>query len=184
MGNEKEVSEIKIERSFKVEKGLIYFIVAILCLFFVLIVLLFFGFIYLTKPDVLLSPPTIDSFLMSVNNSYGVIVGDKASVEEVDLINGFVLGFGDLMVLRGSESFNDGLLIMGVGESFENVPYLEYLGDNDSIVIYDFERDSLYVYSKDLESLREVLGMLGSDVENLEYFSMKINKGIVEELVV
>ena len=178
----KEVSEIKIERSFKVEKEAVYLIVAILSFIIIFIIILIFGFIYLTKPEALFSPPTIDSFLGNLNESYDVVISDGASVEEGDLIGGFVLGFGNLKIFKQSEFSKDNrVMIIGIRENLIDVPYLEYLKDNDSVVIYDVERDSLYIYSKDLDSLKEVLDILKNSP--LEYSSIKVNNGVVEELV-
>lgn len=180
----REVSEIRIEKSFKIEKESLYLIIAILSFVFIFILVLFFGAIYLLKPEALLSPPSINSFLASLNDSHKVVVGDKAIDKELDLINKFSSEF-NVEILKESEPLDKkNKLMIGISKSFTNTPYLEYLSDNDSIVIYNSEENNLYVYSKDLDSFEKVLDILKSDSENLEYSSIKINKEIIEELII
>ncbi|MBT4165635.1 hypothetical protein HOE04_01200 [archaeon] len=185
MANGEGVSEIKITKSYNVEKEGLYLIIFILSFFMVFIVLLVFGLFYLIEPDVLFSPPTVGLFVMGLNDSYVAIIGDEISENERNLINDFVLEFGELKIFKEQERVSEEkLLVIGLIDDFIDVYYLEYLKDNDSIVIYDSEKDSLYVFARDLNKLGEVMNILKNDSENLEYFSIKINQGVVEELVV
>ena len=172
-----KLNEVNIE----VEQELIYLILAVVAFAVVFLLLLFFAFIYLINPEVLFSPPeSIGGYLSSLDpDMHRVVYGSEASSEEKEIAGEFVLDY--LNEFRILESYESNSLVIGVGSSFDSTPYLEYLDDNDLIAVVDRANNNLFIYSKDLESLEGVSDVINVD---LDYIAVKVNEGVVGELVV
>lgn len=174
---------ININKKLEIKEGGVYLIVAIASFSLIFIVLLVFGAIYLFEPAVLLSPNEgIGSYIADFNFE-NVVAGDDASLEEINDINKFLENFEfEKSIVREFESIGANEIVIGLSSGFSGFPYLDLLGSEDSVVISDLEADNLYVYSKDLESLKEILNILSSDSENLGFYAIKVDDGIIEEL--
>jgi len=182
---EKDLEEkpviININKTIKMTgEGNLYLIISILCLLFIFGLGLIFGLIYLLQPEVLFSPPEdIGSFLLSLDPDFHrVVYGNTASLKETEKIKEFILNYLDSFQESKISGSNE--IVMGIGSSFSEAPYLSYLKDNDSIVVYDAEKNSLYIYSKDLDKLNEISDILKKEV--LDYSAIKIRNSEIEEL--
>ncbi len=134
------------------------------CLIFILII-----FIGLT------SASSISEFLGNMTNNYELIISDNASADEIVLIAKFAAEF-NLSSKTSLESEYSGnekrIIVISNYDKIQTLNYSTSIFNNNSIVIYDSQADSLYVYSKNLESLNITVEML----LNYEKYSNEFSK--------
>ncbi len=181
--SEKEGGNVVIDKKIELGEGNSYLFISIVCFLIVILVLVALGVVFLVRPSLLMSPQnTISYFLEGFNNSYDVFVGENASKYEVEIVEGFLnnINYSEEIKRGVADEFG---LVLGLGKSFEDAPYLDKL-DDDSIVIYDSDNEVLYVYASSLKALGEITDILAKDESKLIYPSIKVFRTQIQALVI
>lgn len=169
--------EVVIKHSFEVKPETYFLTISLVS--FILVMLLIFGvfIIYLSKPEAFFSPPfTIGMFLSTLEQDTNYfIISEIADEEEKNVVTGFFSEYPEIIVQK--QWVNNSLTI-GLASSFSD--YTEYLEDHDSIVLYLENENSFFVYSKDVEALKEVILLINDD--QIIYSNAIVDDGLVKEL--
>lgn len=172
--------------SFDKESKLLLIFGIIFGIFFILAFFMLFAYYYDSRPYY--SPPDdIFTFFETIDENYGInfVLGDKANENEINEIESF-LYFRTSNFSIGSE-IRDNSIIVGTKKSFsgfDSFPYSKFLGENNAVVIFESKTNSVYIYAKDSNSLKNTLMLLNENIGMFGYSAVKINGDSVEELIV
>lgn len=134
-------------------------------LFFVVSLLVLFLAISYNSRIVNLSPEgSIYNFINSVKNhpnNYTLVIPNNPSLNSDIVINNFAekLGIQDIVDLSFL-SKDTNLIFIGIINDFSDLKYNSYIQDNDAIAVYDNEKNSVYVYAKNVSSLEKITRVL------------------------
>ncbi len=172
------------------DSSAVLFKVFFVTLFAVLVFLIFFFFLKSFIP-VYFNPEqdSINSFLLDVKlnpSLFSIVVREAATPHEIQQASRFSAKYrisSDSYKESEISNFNNKIFI-GYNFFGKNIPYSDLAKDKEAIVVYDSEKNSLFVYAKDYNSLQTLINILVSPEKyNLNYDAIEVSGGQINKLV-